>query len=51
MKELKRVVAIHDISGFGKCSMILTCTITTVRTIDVMRDGIWDQTFLPGFNP
>jgi pyridoxine kinase len=35
MKELKRVVAIHDISGFGKCSLTVVLPIISAAGIEV----------------
>ena len=35
MKELKRVVAIHDISGFGKCSLTVALPIISAAGIEV----------------
>jgi hypothetical protein len=34
MKELKRVVAIHDISGFGKCSLTVALPIISAAGIE-----------------
>jgi len=35
MKDLKRVVAIHDISGFGKCSLTVALPIISAAGIEV----------------
>ena len=44
MKELKRVAAIHDISGFGKCSLTVALPIISAAGTDIRCGVNFEQT-------